>query len=290
MVLRAAAPILLLAWHPLSAEVLKSGAELGKWTMDFAAAIDVAKKHNLPIFLNFTGSDWCGWCKVMDRNVFSQDEWNRFAGKNLSLVTIDFPQDPTIVPSHFKERNLKLQEQFGVMGYPTYVLLESNGETELGRLGVSQDKSVLSFAKEVKNVIKYSAGYVENYVTNLSPEEAIQYKLLIDRLKDQRFEFGNWLQSQPQENEENFTRFMNYVSALNEVSIKIDSIEAEIFAKRLSSDKAEEYLALTTKLTTIRNELDEWLKSRPDANDANREKRDRLESTIKQISQKINQF
>ena len=280
----------LLAWEALPLEVLKKDAALGKWTMDFDAAIELAKKQNLSVFLNFTGSDWCGWCKLMERNVFNQEKWNTFAIGNLALVTIDFPQDPAIVPSEFKERNLRLQQQFGVMGYPTYVLLDSDGERELGRLGASQDKNAISFAEEVKNIIKYSNSYVENYSKALSSEEAAQYKRLIDKLNALRSEFGNWLQSQPEESEENFTQFMNYLSELNAVTIKIDTIEAKEFAKNLSSEQAKEYLALTTKLNDIRNEMDQWLKSRPEATDANRDKKDRLESEIKKIKRQISQF
>ena len=49
------------------------GAELGEWTMDVSAAKKLAKSKNKPVFLCFTGSDWCGWCKLMEKNVFSAD-------------------------------------------------------------------------------------------------------------------------------------------------------------------------------------------------------------------------
>ena len=290
MLFKIAPLVFLFTWSSFSASILKSGAELGKWSMDFDAAIKLAEKHNLAIFLNFTGSDWCGWCKLMDRSVFSDVEWSKFAKEKLSLVTIDFPQDPTIVPAHFKDRNLKLQERFGIMGYPTYVLLESDGETELGRLGANQDKSVKRFKQEILEIIKYSKGQVETYTKEFSPERAAEYKRLVDQLNKIKSEFGNWLQSQPQESEENFAKFTNYLSQLNEVSIKIDTIEAEKFSKGLSQDKAKEYLALTAKLNQHRMEMDEWLQSHPEANEINRQKKENLESKIKQLTKQINQF
>ena len=42
-----------------------SGATLGKWTQDLDAAKKLAKEKDLPMLINFSGSDWCGWCKRM---------------------------------------------------------------------------------------------------------------------------------------------------------------------------------------------------------------------------------
>ena len=78
--------------------VATSGAELGKWTMDFDAAKTLAAEKEVPILINFTGSDWCGWCKLMDREVFSKAEWQQYAAESLVLVWIDFPRDKALVP------------------------------------------------------------------------------------------------------------------------------------------------------------------------------------------------
>ena len=271
-------------------ETLKEGAELGKWTMDFDEAIRLANTHNLPIMLNFTGSDWCGWCKIMQKYIFSKDEWSKFAAENLSLVTIDFPQDPTIVPNRFKERNFSLQQQFGVFGYPTYVLLESDGKTELGRLGASQNKDMASFQKQILDIVKYSKGNIEAYIDNLPPEKGREYKTLVTQLNDTQSELETWLKSRPAESEENFTKFASYMSKMTKLSVKIDAIKAEQFAKGLAPEKAEEYLALSTKLNETRIELDNWLISRPEANDVNRQKKEDLETEIEHLKSKIDQF
>ena len=105
------------------------GAKVGIWTMDFDAAVKLAGEKNLPLMLNFTGSDWCGWCKLMDKGVFAQDEWKEYAAKNVLLVTLDFPKDKNIVPEKYVSRNNELKEQFGVRGYPTYVVLDSDGKS-----------------------------------------------------------------------------------------------------------------------------------------------------------------
>ncbi len=145
--------ISILALTNVRAEVATEGAEPGKWTMDLAAATKLAKEKDLPILINFTGSDWCGWCKLMDKKVFAQTEWKEYAAKKLILVTIDFPQNKSIVPSEYVARNNSLQQEFGIKGYPTYVVLDSTGEKELGRLGASPDASPQKFISEINNIL-----------------------------------------------------------------------------------------------------------------------------------------
>ena len=128
-------------------KVQLEGAEAGKWTMDYEAAVELAAKKKLPMMLNFTGSDWCGWCKLMDKGVFAQDEWKEFATKNVILVTLDFPKDKSIVPEKYVSQNNELKQQFGVRGYPTYVVLDSDGKSKLGQLGAGRDKTPASFIK-----------------------------------------------------------------------------------------------------------------------------------------------
>jgi protein disulfide-isomerase len=143
-----------LATRTLAVDVAKEGAEPGKWTMDFDAAVKLAKEKNLPILINFTGSDWCGWCKLMDELVFAKKEWQEFAASNLVLVTIDFPNDKSIVPDKWTTRNEQLSEKWGIRGYPTYVLLDSEGATEIARLGASRNATPESFIQEMKDALQ----------------------------------------------------------------------------------------------------------------------------------------
>lgn len=128
-----------------------SGAELGKWTMDYPAAIELAKTANKPVILNFTGSDWCGWCKLMDKNVFSQDAWKAYAKEAVVLVWLDFPRNKDLVPAEIMEQNKKLAEQYGVQGYPTYVILNAAGN-KIGELSASRDATPEKFCEQLKSV------------------------------------------------------------------------------------------------------------------------------------------
>ncbi len=139
--------------HAKMENVLTKGYEPGKWTMDIQAARKYAKEKNLPIFLNFTGSDWCYWCKLMEKNVFSKSEFYDKTRDKIVLVWIDFPRDKSLVPEEYRERNRKLANAFGIRGFPTYVILDSDGN-ELGRLGATRNPSVEQFLNDLFNLIK----------------------------------------------------------------------------------------------------------------------------------------
>lgn len=132
--------------------IATAGAVLGQWTMDAEAALALAKKEGKPLFLNFTGSDWCGWCKLMDGRVFSQSAWQAYAKDSLVLVWIDFPRNKALVPEALVTKNKALMEKYGVQGFPTYVVLSPEGK-ELGRLGASQSATPENFIEQLKGVL-----------------------------------------------------------------------------------------------------------------------------------------
>jgi thioredoxin-related protein len=199
-------------------EVAKDGAEIGKWTMDFDAATKLAGEKKLPILLNFTGSDWCGWCKLMDESVYSKKEWQDYAAKNLLLVTIDFPQDQTIVPEKYSARNGRLQEQFKVEGYPTYVLLDSDGKTEIGRLGAGQEKTPESFITEVEDAVRLSPANIEKRIAELGPEKGAELKAAIAKMESVETEFKAWLETIPARSDENDAKFEAFQKKLMEAN------------------------------------------------------------------------
>jgi thiol:disulfide interchange protein len=138
------------------------GAQPGRWTMDFDAAKRVAAEKKLPVLLNFTGSDWCGWCKLMDKEVFSKPSWTAYATNTLMLVWIDFPQDAALVPEKYVSRNSALDQAFGVEGkLPTYILLDDDGQTELGRLAAAPETTAASFIVEINKLLQRRASEIE---------------------------------------------------------------------------------------------------------------------------------
>ena len=101
------------------------------WTTDYKAALAQAKTQKKLVLLDFTGSDWCGYCQLLDKEVFTQPAFKDFADKNYLLVTVDFPQQKQL-PDDLKQQNDALGKQFKIDGYPTLIVLDANGK-ELGR-------------------------------------------------------------------------------------------------------------------------------------------------------------
>ena len=106
------------------------------WVTDYEAAFVKAKKEGKMVLINFTGSDWCGWCKRLDREVFTQQAFKDYAAHNLVLLKLDYPKR-TPQPNELKVQNQKLARDFSVRGFPTILLLKSNQEVVL-RTGYQQ--------------------------------------------------------------------------------------------------------------------------------------------------------
>ena len=120
-----ASVLLLLATSPT---VAKPG-----WQTDFKKAQEEAKSNQKLVLLDFTGSDWCGWCIRLDKEVFSKPEFQEYASKNLVLVEIDFPRGKELSETERKQ-NEELARRFGIQGFPTIVVLNGEGK-KVGELG-----------------------------------------------------------------------------------------------------------------------------------------------------------
>lgn len=97
------------------------------WIQDFAKAKAQAKAEKKHLLVDFTGSDWCIWCKRLDKEVFAEAAFKTAAPKDFVLVKIDFPQDEGLVTAEVKAQNEKLQEQYGIQGFPTVLLMDAEG-------------------------------------------------------------------------------------------------------------------------------------------------------------------
>lgn len=105
------------------------------WFADFDKAQAKAKEAKKDLLVDFTGSDWCGWCIRLDKEVFSQDAFKAGVEDHFILVALDFPRDEALlakVPN--PERNQELGEKYGVRGYPSILLMTPDG-TVYGRTG-----------------------------------------------------------------------------------------------------------------------------------------------------------
>ena len=97
------------------------------WLHDYSKAQEEAKANHKLLLLNFTGSDWCGWCIKFDKEILSQSQFKNYAHDKLVLVELDFPRRKT-QPVEEKKQNVHLAQEYQVMGFPTIVVLNSNGQ------------------------------------------------------------------------------------------------------------------------------------------------------------------
>lgn len=88
------------------------------WLVNIEEAYELSNKTNRPILANFTGSDWCGWCKKLKSEVFSQPGFKEWAAKNVILLELDFPRNIKL-PDTQARQNQELMRAFQVSGYPT---------------------------------------------------------------------------------------------------------------------------------------------------------------------------
>lgn len=105
-------------------------AESG-WLHDYEAAKKQAKEENKPILINFTGTDWCGWCIKIEKEIFSKDEFKAYAKENLILMEVDFPEkkeNKAKQTAEVKAQNKKLDKEFKIEGYPTIFLIDAEGK------------------------------------------------------------------------------------------------------------------------------------------------------------------
>ncbi len=101
-------------------------AESG-WLDDYKKAQQEAKASNKILLLDFTGSDWCGWCKKFDKEILSQSEFQDYARENLVLVELDFPRAKPQSPE-LRKQNQELADQYQVQAFPTIVVLNGDGQ------------------------------------------------------------------------------------------------------------------------------------------------------------------
>jgi thioredoxin-related protein len=96
------------------------------WQIDYKKAQQEAKTKNKLLLLNFTGSDWCGYCIVFDREVLSKQQFKDYANKNLVLLEVDFPRRK-VQSVDTRKQNQELAEQYQIEGFPTIVVLNGDG-------------------------------------------------------------------------------------------------------------------------------------------------------------------
>lgn len=109
------------------------------WERDVNKALEISQKSKKPLLMFFTGSDWCGWCIRLQKEVLKTPEFANWAKENVVLVELDFPRKNTLSPE-IQNQNNQLQQLFEVRGYPTVWIVNAeikDGKTNFQKLGTT---------------------------------------------------------------------------------------------------------------------------------------------------------
>ncbi len=124
------------------------------WELNFERAKTEAAQANKFILLNFSGSDWCGPCIKLKKNIFESAEFGQFAADHLVLVRADFPRhSKNQLDAAQTAHNESLAEKYNQQGkFPFTVLLDANGRIVKQWDGYPQSLTTASFVEEIQAV------------------------------------------------------------------------------------------------------------------------------------------
>jgi thioredoxin-related protein len=128
-----------------------SKTEAINWETNFKKASSAAKASGKYMLLDFSGSDWCGWCIRLEKEVFSQDAFKDFSKENLVCVLVDFPRAKK-QSKELKQQNMDLAQEYDIKGYPTIIILSPDGKP-VGITGYLQG-GPWEYARHLKKIIE----------------------------------------------------------------------------------------------------------------------------------------
>lgn len=135
----------------VASEAVSQTEEHAGWITNFEKAKAVAQEKDRPILMDFSGSDWCGWCIKLDNEVFQKDAFKSYANDNLVLMLADFPNDKSKQSPEVQMQNEKLAKEFGISGFPTVFVLDSDGKI-IGKTGY-QAGGPEAYVEHLKKII-----------------------------------------------------------------------------------------------------------------------------------------
>ena len=123
------------------------------WTEDYAKAVEKAKTENKNVLLDFTGSDWCGYCIALNKEVFATPKFKEWAKQNVVLVEVDFPHSKPQTQK-IKAQNADLKGKYPANGYPTIVVIDTTGKELARKVGYSPGSGPDAYISALEGAIK----------------------------------------------------------------------------------------------------------------------------------------
>lgn len=108
-------------------EIIESNEITLNWMPSYKDALKKSKKEKKPILIYFTGSDWCGPCKILDENLFHTEKFKALADKDLVLLEVDIPRRLDIISADKMVENKSIQHKYKVKAFPTLMIVNHKG-------------------------------------------------------------------------------------------------------------------------------------------------------------------
>lgn len=122
-----------------AAIILPAAQAVDAWLTDFETARAQARAEQKPIILDFTGSDWCGWCMTMRRMVLDTPEFYDYARDKFVLMEVDLPRNTSKMTKEQIHQNNSLTQQYKVNTFPTVLVITADGQLIGGFTGGRTD-------------------------------------------------------------------------------------------------------------------------------------------------------
>jgi thioredoxin-related protein len=122
------------------------------WQSSFEAARKRAQAEGKPLLVNFTGSDWCVFCKLLKKAVFDTGAFQKGAPRHFVLVEVDFPRAKKL-PAGLKEQNEALAKKYGIRAFPTVLVLGADGQY-MARTGYRKALTAEDYVAQLVGFVK----------------------------------------------------------------------------------------------------------------------------------------
>lgn len=254
--------------------VAQTGAEVGRWTMDYDAARKTADEKKLPILLMFTGSDWCPYCRTMVKDVLDTQEWQDWVSDKMLQVYIDFPRNEALVPEAYRQRNQELQSNYNVEGFPAFIVLDSDGRP-LSRISLRSTNTFITFRRDVRAALRVRREYIERTVSRLPAAEQPTIMANYEKLQADK----QLLTDKTKEFEVTLARMRE---DLEKLGATVENGLLSAYIATLPEEVQTRYHEADSKLSATVDELNNWLESKPAQTPENTQKYNALMQAIQE--------
>lgn len=203
-----------------------------EWMTDFETAKEKAVAENKPLLVDFTGSDWCYYCKVLSEKVLSTPEFAAYAENKFIPVELDFPSSKPIDPKQL-ERNKAVSGRYDIQGFPTVLVLSPQGDILGGFVGGADSMARVQPALDeaLENLKLLEAAKA---ATGLERAKAFAklYSALPDEMKEKA---GDYKKEIKENDKDNATGFADVIAAEEEMrALTMEILSAKDYASVLS--------------------------------------------------------